>query len=157
MCADMAIQNAIGDSFRGATWVALHNGGGVGWWVVIMNIFFEGVLLPSVPLVQDLLWWQTCVGWKVSHAYPFNAISGLVLATSAWCAHCNQKASEGSIDGQEDPEMRAETRLTDVARPRITKHRRPVDPFGDQENICCRLRMDSDNFVRGLKQGVWMT
>ncbi len=32
-CADMAVQNAIGDSFRGATWVALHNGGGVGWWV----------------------------------------------------------------------------------------------------------------------------
>lgn len=28
---DMAVQNAIGDSFRGATWVALHNGGGVGW------------------------------------------------------------------------------------------------------------------------------
>lgn len=30
-CADMAVQNAIGDSFRGATWIALHNGGGVGW------------------------------------------------------------------------------------------------------------------------------
>lgn len=28
---DMAVQNVIGDSFRGATWVALHNGGGVGW------------------------------------------------------------------------------------------------------------------------------
>jgi urocanate hydratase len=29
--ADMAVQNVIGDAFRGATWVALHNGGGVGW------------------------------------------------------------------------------------------------------------------------------
>ena len=29
----MAIQNVIGDSFRGATWVAIHNGGGVGWCV----------------------------------------------------------------------------------------------------------------------------
>jgi urocanate hydratase len=29
--ADMAIQNVIGDSFRGATWVSIHNGGGVGW------------------------------------------------------------------------------------------------------------------------------
>ena len=29
--ADMAVQNVIGDSFRGATWVSLHNGGGVGW------------------------------------------------------------------------------------------------------------------------------
>ena len=28
---DMAIQNVIGDSFRGATWVSIHNGGGVGW------------------------------------------------------------------------------------------------------------------------------
>jgi urocanate hydratase len=31
LCADMAIQNVIGDSFRGASWVAIHNGGGVGW------------------------------------------------------------------------------------------------------------------------------
>uniref|UniRef100_A0A5F8GCA3 urocanate hydratase n=1 Tax=Monodelphis domestica TaxID=13616 RepID=A0A5F8GCA3_MONDO len=30
-CADMAVQNFVGDAFRGATWVALHNGGGVGW------------------------------------------------------------------------------------------------------------------------------
>ncbi|MDH3785010.1 MAG: urocanate hydratase, partial [Acidobacteriota bacterium] len=30
-CADMAVQNVIGDAFRGATWVSLHNGGGVGW------------------------------------------------------------------------------------------------------------------------------
>lgn len=29
--ADMAVQNFVGDAFRGATWVALHNGGGVGW------------------------------------------------------------------------------------------------------------------------------
>ena len=29
--ADMAVQNVFGDSFRGATWVAIHNGGGVGW------------------------------------------------------------------------------------------------------------------------------
>lgn len=28
---DMAVQNFVGDAFRGATWVALHNGGGVGW------------------------------------------------------------------------------------------------------------------------------
>ncbi|XP_010847273.1 PREDICTED: urocanate hydratase-like, partial [Bison bison bison] len=30
-CADMAVQNFVGDAFRGATWIALHNGGGVGW------------------------------------------------------------------------------------------------------------------------------
>ncbi|MDP3398809.1 MAG: urocanate hydratase [Bacteroidales bacterium] len=37
--ADMAVQNAIGDSFRGATWVSLHNGGGVGWGEVINGGF----------------------------------------------------------------------------------------------------------------------
>ena len=37
--ADMAVQNCIGDSFRGATWVALHNGGGVGWGEVINGGF----------------------------------------------------------------------------------------------------------------------
>ncbi len=31
-CLDMAVQTVIGDSFHGATWVALHNGGGVGWY-----------------------------------------------------------------------------------------------------------------------------
>ncbi|XP_050412129.1 urocanate hydratase isoform X1 [Patella vulgata] len=39
LCADMAIQNVIGDSFRGATWVAVHNGGGVGWGEVINGGF----------------------------------------------------------------------------------------------------------------------
>ncbi|MGP1514787.1 MAG: urocanate hydratase [Bacteroidales bacterium] len=38
-CADMAIQNVIGDSFRGATWVSIHNGGGVGWGEVINGGF----------------------------------------------------------------------------------------------------------------------
>ncbi|PKP42775.1 MAG: urocanate hydratase, partial [Bacteroidetes bacterium HGW-Bacteroidetes-10] len=37
--ADMAIQNVIGDSFRGATWVSVHNGGGVGWGEVINGGF----------------------------------------------------------------------------------------------------------------------
>ena len=37
--ADMAIHNVIGDSFRGATWVSIHNGGGVGWGEVINNDF----------------------------------------------------------------------------------------------------------------------
>ncbi|MBQ7717011.1 MAG: urocanate hydratase [Prevotella sp.] len=38
-CADMAVQNVIGDSFRGATWVSIHNGGGVGWGEVINGGF----------------------------------------------------------------------------------------------------------------------
>ena len=43
--ADMAVHNAIGDSFRGATWVSLHNGGGVGWGEVINGGF--GMLLDG--------------------------------------------------------------------------------------------------------------
>ncbi|XP_035227164.1 urocanate hydratase-like isoform X2 [Stegodyphus dumicola] len=44
-CADMAVQNCIGDAFRGATWVALHNGGGVGWGEAINGGF--GLLLDG--------------------------------------------------------------------------------------------------------------
>lgn len=57
--ADMAIQNVIGDSFRGATWVSIHNGGGVGWGEVINGGF--GMLLDGTPeadkrLKQMLFW-----------------------------------------------------------------------------------------------------
>ncbi len=45
--ADMAVQNFVGDSFRGATWVSLHNGGGVGWGEVINGGF--GMLLDGSP------------------------------------------------------------------------------------------------------------
>jgi urocanate hydratase len=45
--ADMAVQNVIGDSFRGATWISLHNGGGVGWGEVINGGF--GMLLDGSP------------------------------------------------------------------------------------------------------------
>jgi len=43
--ADMAVQNFVGDAFRGATWVALHNGGGVGWGEAINGGF--GMLLDG--------------------------------------------------------------------------------------------------------------
>jgi urocanate hydratase len=45
LCADMAVQNVIGDACRGATWVSLHNGGGVGWGEVINGGF--GLLLDG--------------------------------------------------------------------------------------------------------------
>ena len=46
-CADMAVQNVIGDGFRGATWISIHNGGGVGWGEVINGGF--GMLLDGSP------------------------------------------------------------------------------------------------------------
>lgn len=49
--ADMAVHNAVGDSFRGATWVSLHNGGGVGWGEVINGGF--GMLLDGTTAADE--------------------------------------------------------------------------------------------------------
>ncbi|WP_309607446.1 urocanate hydratase [Flavobacterium sp.] len=57
--ADMAIQNVIGDSFRGATWVSIHNGGGVGWGEVINGGFgmvLDGSSEASTRLASMLFW-----------------------------------------------------------------------------------------------------
>ena len=57
--ADMAVQNVIGDSFRGATWVSLHNGGGVGWGEVINGGFgmvCDGSLRVDEILRSSMLW-----------------------------------------------------------------------------------------------------
>ncbi|SDH41053.1 urocanate hydratase [Flavobacterium omnivorum] len=57
--ADMAIQNVIGDSFRGATWVSIHNGGGVGWGEVINGGFgmvLDGSTEASKRLASILFW-----------------------------------------------------------------------------------------------------
>ena len=58
--ADMAIQNVIGDSFRGATWVSIHNGGGVGWGEVINGGF--GMLLDGTAdadrRLKMMLYWD---------------------------------------------------------------------------------------------------
>ncbi len=58
-CADMAVQNVIGDSFRGATWVSIHNGGGVGWGEVINGGFgmvIDGSDDSDRHIRQMLLW-----------------------------------------------------------------------------------------------------
>lgn len=58
--ADMAIQNVIGDSFRGATWVSIHNGGGVGWGEVINGGF--GMVLDGSEdanrRLHNMLFWD---------------------------------------------------------------------------------------------------
>lgn len=58
--ADMAIQNVIGDSFRGATWVSIHNGGGVGWGEVINGGF--GMVLDGTSQadrrLHNMLFWD---------------------------------------------------------------------------------------------------
>lgn len=61
--ADMAIQNVIGDSFRGATWVSIHNGGGVGWGEVINGGF--GMLLDGSEQAQRNL--TSMLHWDVNN------------------------------------------------------------------------------------------
>ena len=73
-CADMAVQNVIGDSFRGATWVSIHNGGGVGWGEVINGGF--GMVIDgseeSDHKIREMLFWDVNNGiarrsWARNH------------------------------------------------------------------------------------------
>ncbi len=61
--ADMAVQNVIGDAFRGATWVSLHNGGGVGWGEVINGGF--GLLLDGTVEADKRL--EMMLHWDVNN------------------------------------------------------------------------------------------
>lgn len=61
--ADMAIQNVIGDSFRGATWVSIHNGGGVGWGEVINGGF--GMVLDGTEEADRRL--RMMLHWDVNN------------------------------------------------------------------------------------------
>ena len=61
--ADMAVQNVIGDSFRGATWVSLHNGGGVGWGEVINGGF--GMVLDGTDETSKKL--RNMLHWDVNN------------------------------------------------------------------------------------------
>jgi len=61
--ADMAVQNVIGDAFRGATWVSLHNGGGVGWGEVINGGF--GILLDGTAEADRRL--EGMLHWDVNN------------------------------------------------------------------------------------------
>lgn len=59
-CADMAVHNVIGDAFRGATWVSLHNGGGVGWGEVVNGGF--GMVIDGSEecdrRIREMLLWD---------------------------------------------------------------------------------------------------
>merc|ERR1711862_693460 len=70
--ADMAVQNCIGDSFRGATWVALHNGGGVGWGEVVNGGF--GLVLDGSQRQGEKA--EKMLGWDVNNGVSRRAWSG---------------------------------------------------------------------------------
>jgi len=62
-CADMAVQNVIGDAFRGATWVSLHNGGGVGWGEVVNGGF--GMVLDGSERADRSI--RRMVHWDINN------------------------------------------------------------------------------------------
>jgi len=61
--ADMAVQNFVGDAFRGATWISLHNGGGVGWGEVMNGGF--GMLLDGSAEAERRL--EMMLHWDVNN------------------------------------------------------------------------------------------
>ncbi len=61
--ADMAVQNFVGDAFRGATWVSLHNGGGVGWGEVINGGF--GMLIDGSEAAKKRI--ESMLHWDVNN------------------------------------------------------------------------------------------
>lgn len=71
---DMAVQNFVGDSFRGATWVALHNGGGVGWW--------ELVCVPTAGLGILFLLLCGCVGRRDRNCWKMCSTRGEICCGS---------------------------------------------------------------------------
>eukprot|EP00004_Rigifila_ramosa_P017062 TRINITY_DN4113_c0_g1_i1.p1 TRINITY_DN4113_c0_g1~~TRINITY_DN4113_c0_g1_i1.p1 ORF type:complete len:692 (-),score=165.56 TRINITY_DN4113_c0_g1_i1:62-2137(-) len=88
-CADMAIQNVIGDSFRGATWVSIHNGGGTGWGEAI-NGGFGLVLDGSAAATQKA---QNMLFWDVN-----NGVARRAWDTNSNALFCIKRAMEARPD-----------------------------------------------------------
>ena len=89
--ADMAVQNFVGDSFRGATWVSLHNGGGVGWGEVVNGGF--GMLIDGTKESEEKL--LSMLDWDVN-----NGISRRAWARNDGAIYAIKRAMEN------DPRLR---------------------------------------------------
>ena len=90
-CADMAVHNVIGDAFRGATWVSLHNGGGVGWGEV-MNGGFGMVIDGTEDAARRI---ASMLAWDVTNG----------VARRAWARNSGARSTVKRL-------MEAEARLT---------------------------------------------
>ena len=100
--ADMAVQNAIGDAFRGATWVSLHNGGGVGWGEVINGGF--GMLLDGSPEAKQRL--QSMLHWDVNNG----------VARRAWARNTGAMAA---IERAMDEDERLKITMPETVQPSL--------------------------------------
>ena len=100
--ADMAVQNVIGDSFRGATWVSLHNGGGVGWGEVINGGF--GMLLDGSEEAGRRL--HSMLHWDVNNGIARRAWARNDEAVFAIQRAMNENpALRVTIPGKTDPSL----------------------------------------------------
>ena len=72
LCADMAVHNVIGDAFRGATWVSLHNGGGVGWGEAINGGF--GLVIDGSEASDRAV--RAMIAWDVNNGVARRAWAG---------------------------------------------------------------------------------
>ncbi|XP_065395178.1 urocanate hydratase isoform X3 [Macaca fascicularis] len=88
-CADMAVQNFVGDACRGATWVALHNGGGVGWGEVINGGF--GLVLDGTPEAEQRA--RLMLSWDVSNGVARRCWSGNQKAYEIICQTMQENSS----------------------------------------------------------------
>lgn len=84
-CADMAVHNVIGDAFRGASWVSLHNGGGVGWGKVVNGGF--GMVLDGTMESERKL--ESMLSWDVN-----NGIARRAWARNEGAEYSAQKAMD---------------------------------------------------------------
>ncbi len=89
--ADMAVHNVIGDAFRGATWVSLHNGGGVGWGEVINGGF--GLVLDGSEAAGRRA--QAMLGWDVA-----NGLSRRAWARNPGAIHAVRAAMQADAELQ---------------------------------------------------------
>ena len=104
-CADMAVQNVIGDSFRGATWVSIHNGGGVGWGEVINGGF--GMVIDGTEesdrKIREMLFWDVNNGitrraWARNKG-SINAIKREMERTPGFCVTLPNIVEDDIIEG----------------------------------------------------------
>ena len=102
--ADMAIQNVIGDGFRGATWISIHNGGGVGWGEVINGGF--GMLLDGSPDSERRL--KSMLHWDVNNG----------IARRSWARN---KGAEWAIDRAMSIEPRLKVTVANHASETLIK------------------------------------
>ncbi|MGW8314207.1 MAG: urocanate hydratase [Bacteroidales bacterium] len=102
--ADMAVQNVIGDAFRGATWVSLHNGGGVGWGEVINGGF--GMVLDGSAEADHRL--EMMLHWDVN-----NGIARRSWARNEGAIHAIRREMERTPDLQVTLPHQVDDRLLD--------------------------------------------